>query len=259
LKPTSNELFQQEQPAELLRDTFISFVIPAFNECNRIIDSVATIENYLQCRFAHYEIIVVDDGSKDNTLSKISTFESNKLRVLSNATNKGKGYSVRKGLLAAGGDVVLFTDADLSTPINDADILLHALLNEGADVAIASRAAAAKEQIKRTWFRAIQAKAFAMLVNLLVVKGFADTQCGMKGFKRKSVLPIFERMRINRWSFDVELLYIAKKFRLDIAELPVTWEQRDDSKLSLLSPFNMFVDLLRIRLNAIRGVYQLPP
>jgi dolichyl-phosphate beta-glucosyltransferase len=234
----------------------ISVVIPAFNEARRIRGTVEVVIAYLEGRFDRFEVIVVDDGSSDATTEEVRAVAHPAVRSLRNGANAGKGHSVRRGVMEARHDPVLFTDADLSTPIEEVEKLLAAL-REGYDVAIGSRRLA-ESRVERSILRRLLGWGFAHLTALLAVSGFHDTQCGFKAFRRKAAAAIFPLQTIERWGFDVEILVIARRCGLRIAEVPVRWRQSGDSRVRLRTPLEMGLELLRIRSNALRGKYAPP-
>ncbi|MBN2112190.1 glycosyltransferase family 2 protein [Candidatus Woesearchaeota archaeon] len=233
----------------------LSVVIPAYNEEKRIGKTLRRITSYLDKRKDDYEIIVVDDCSKDNTV-KVARFLKNKrLKVLKNKCNLGKGGAVKNGMLAAKKKYVLFSDADLSTPIEE--IEKFEKLKDKYDILIGSRALKESDiKIKQPFYRVLMGKTFNLIVNLLVIWGVKDTQCGFKWFRKDAVKKIFPKQTFNGFSFDVELLFIAKKYGYSIKEVPVTWLNSPDSKVSAVrDSIRMFMDLIKIRINDLRGKY----
>ncbi len=229
----------------------LSIVIPAFNEERRLPQTLETIAGFLNAKKYSSEVVVVDDCSQDRTraVALAAGFpKSIRVRVLSNARNRGKGASVRRGMAAARGEYVLFTDADLSTPIRDLDTLLSGM-ECGADVVIGSRAVpGAKVLTPQPWYREFMGKTFNRFVQSLVLPGLRDTQCGFKLFRRTAVRRIFPHVATPRFGFDVEVLYLARRGKLAIAELPVEWHNSLASTVSpLKDSLTMFVDLFRIR------------
>jgi glycosyltransferase involved in cell wall biosynthesis len=179
--------------------------------------------------------------------------------VLENPGNRGKGYSVRNGMLHAHGDVLLFTDADLSSPIHEADKLFRAI-ERGADVAIGSRWLQAELQTERQpWYRQLYGRLFNLALRLVLGLKQRDTQCGFKAFSQAAAQTVFTRQRIERWGFDPELLFLADKFKLRTAEVPVEWAHDHRSKINpLRDGIKMGLEVLKVRWNAIRGLYQQP-
>lgn len=232
----------------------LSIVVPAFNESDRIHESLQHILEYVDGRFTAFEILVIDDGSSDDTVELARSISHPAVRCLVNDRNRGKGYSVRRGMLEAGHDMVLFSDADLSTPIEELEKLVESA-RSGFDVVIASRWLERGQDVRRGALRHLQGRVFAWVVRRTTLGGFRDTQCGFKLFRRDAAHQIFSLQRIDRWGFDVEMLYIARKLGYRIAEVPVRWYQSGESKVRLSAPFSMLIDLLRIRWNALLGRY----
>jgi len=221
-----NPMTQQEA------DLYLSVVIPAYNEEARLGDTLERIIAYLRGQGWSFEIIVVDDGSQDRTLEVArAKLVDVPHQVVRNEPNRGKGYSVRRGMLLARGKYVLFSDADLSTPIEEVEKLLTAL-EEGAEVAIGSRGLAeSRIEIHQPWLREHLGKLFNLFIRLFVLGGIRDTQCGFKCFRREVVGPIFQRQTVERWGFDVELLLLARKLGYRIAEVPVRWINSPDTRI----------------------------
>lgn len=237
----------------------LSIVIPAYNEEAVIKKTLDRIAEYLEVKYPSYEIIVVCDGCKDNTarLAGDAANANQRIRVLDRKTNMGKGFSVRQGCLEANGNYVIFTDADLSTPIDEIDKLLK-WLEDGYDIAIGSRALEESDiQIRQAWYRELMGKIFNLFVQIFAIKGIKDTQCGFKGFKKEAALKIFRLQTINGFSFDVEVLYIARMVGYSIKEVPVRWLNRAASKVNPLThPLQMLTDLIRIRIRGWKGAYE---
>jgi dolichyl-phosphate beta-glucosyltransferase len=232
----------------------LSLIIPVYNEEKRIGKTLIKVFDFFEKNNIEHEIILVDDCSGDNTLEIISKYKD-RITVLKNDKNMGKGYSVRKGMLYAKGDLLLFSDADLSTPIEELDKFLKYI--DEFDVLIASRNMKESDiKIKQPFFRSALGKIFPFFVNLLLVKGIKDTQCGFKLFKKECAKKIFSKQRIDRWSFDVEILFIANKYGYKIKEIPVIWENDILSKVnSIFDPPKMLFELLRIKFNSLIGRY----
>ena len=237
----------------------LSIIIPAFNEERRLPKTIDNIGAYLNARPVRAEIIVVDDGSTDGTRKLLEDYQKHfpGLRIVSNERNRGKGFSVRHGMLEASGEIALFTDADLSTPIEEADKLLFALRDQGYDVAIGSRAAdRSLIEIHQPAIREQAGILFNHLVRWIMGIDLSDTQCGFKAFRRKRTRLIFEQQRIEDFGFDPEILFLAKRHGLRVAEIPVRWSHDPATKVSMLSDgIGMFAELLVIRWNAARGLY----
>ena len=228
---------------------FLSVVIPSFNEEKRLGPSLDKILSYLRGQSYSWEIIVVDDGSGDRT----AKLAEEKLaltphRVLKNIYNEGKGEAVRRGMLEARGEYVLFSDADLSTPIEEAEGLLDPLKN-GCDVAIGSRALRqSRVVIHQNLIRESMGKIFNRIARFVSFKQIRDSQCGFKCFRREAAHDLFQAQKLKGFSFDAEILYLAQKRGYRIAEVPVTWRNSPHSRVHILKDsLRMFLDVSRIR------------
>jgi dolichyl-phosphate beta-glucosyltransferase len=235
----------------------LSIVIPSFNEELRLPTTLRDISSYIRSSRRETEVIVVDDGSTDRTSDVANSFrgEIQRLRVVANEKNRGKGYSVRHGMTEARGRIVLFTDADLSAPIAEADKLLAALADH--DVAIGSRAMnRSLISVHQSLFREYAGIIFNFIVRTILRLPFVDTQCGFKAFRRDRCRLIFEQQRIERFGFDPELLYLARHHGLRSAEIPVRWAHSPDTKVSMWrDSIQMFLDVFIIRWNSLSGRY----
>ncbi|MEP0841946.1 MAG: glycosyltransferase family 2 protein [Phycisphaerae bacterium] len=241
----------------------LSIIIPAYNEQARIGASLAEVLRFAQARPGGAEVIVVDDGSTDGTADLVSAFIAEHaggeaaLRLLRHEHNQGKGAGVRTGFQHAAGEIVLFTDADLSAPIDEAPRLIEPILAGECDVAIGSRALAGSViQVRQSWLRRSMGRVFNRLVRAWTGLDIRDTQCGFKAFRRAAMAPAFAVQRVSGFAFDVELLYLARKLGLRVREVPVTWNHVGDSRVSLVfDSAAMFVELLKVRWNDRRGGY----
>jgi dolichyl-phosphate beta-glucosyltransferase len=235
----------------------LSIIIPSYNEEARLPATLERIADYVSASGRETEILVVDDGSTDCTAAVAESFRSKlpSMRVLSNGVNRGKGFSVRHGMLDARGHLVLFTDADLSAPIEEADKLIAALANK--DVAIGSRALdRSLISVHESRFREFAGIVFNKIVRLILRLPFVDTQCGFKAFRSERCRIIFEQQRIERFGFDPEILYLARHHGLSAVEIPVRWGHSPATKVSMLrDSVQMFLDVLIIRWNALAGRY----
>jgi glycosyltransferase involved in cell wall biosynthesis len=235
----------------------LSIVIPSFNEELRLPITLAEISAYIRASKRGTEVIVVDDGSTDRTADVANSFrgEIQRLRVVANNKNRGKGYSVRHGMMEARGRIVLFTDADLSAPIDEADKLIAALADH--DVAIGSRALDRRLiAVRQSVFREYAGIIFNFIVRAILRLPFVDTQCGFKAFRRERCRIIFQQQRIERFGFDPELLYLARHHGLRAVEIPVRWAHSPATKVSMLrDSLQMFLDVFIIRWNALSGRY----
>lgn len=224
------------------------------NEAERLPRTLERIATHLGGRRGTWEIVVVDDGSRDRTAERA---EAAGATVLRNEANRGKGYAVRRGMLAARGARRLMTDADLSTPIEELE-RLGARMDEGHDVVIGSRALpGARIEVRQPWYRENMGRLFNLFVRALAVPGVMDTQCGFKLFTAAAARDVFSAMRLDGFSFDVEALFLARRKGYRIAEVPVVWRNDAASRVSLVRGFLAFPDLLRIRANAWTGRYGL--
>jgi len=235
----------------------LSIIIPSFNEESRLPATLERIAAYLSDYGRDAEVLVVDDGSTDATAAVAETFRSRipALRVVSNGVNRGKGYSVRHGMQEARGRIALFTDADLSAPIEEAGKLIDALATH--DIAIGSRAMdRSLITVHESLFREFAGIIFNKIVRIILWLPFVDTQCGFKAFLRERCGIIFEQQTIERFGFDPELLYLARHHGLRTVEIPVRWGHSHATKVSMLhDSIQMFVDVFIIRWNSLRGRY----
>lgn len=248
--PQGKTVPMSEQPEV---DIHLSVVIPTYNKAPRIAATLAAVGSYLSKKSFAPEIVVVDDGSTDGTAAAARTALaafSGRIgsKVIRRETNRGKGASVREGVLAAAGGTVLFTDDDLSTPIEECDKLLAAL-EAGADAAIGSRALAASEiRVRQRRPRERMGKIFNALVRLLVLRGYPDTQCGFKAFRRAAAREVFSRLRTEGFAFDVEVLVLCRELGYRVAQVPVVWSDVRPSRVKIFQgSWGMLRELGRIR------------
>jgi len=241
----------------------LSIVIPAFNEAARIGPTLEAIRAFLQGSGLRAEILVVDDGSSDDTAGRVRERMSDipGLRLLSNGRNRGKGFSIRHGFCESRGTFVLLTDADLSTPIEEMDRLLHAVRQTGCGIATGSRALdPSRVKVRQGRLRETLGKGFNLAVRGLTGLPIRDTQCGFKLLDRQALLPVFRMARVDRFSYDVEILYLARRRRIRIAEIPVIWRNSPQSRVRiLLDPLQMLWDLIRMILRDRMGGYSEAP
>jgi dolichyl-phosphate beta-glucosyltransferase len=226
----------------------LSIVIPAFNEEQRLPHTLKRITDWLSSKsWDHTEILVVDDGSRDRTAKLVKSYGRG-VRLLRNPGNRGKGYAVRHGMLEAEGQWALYTDADLSAPIEDFDRLCVAATTANAQIAIGSRAVdRSLVEIPQAAFREYSGRFFNMVMRMATGLPFLDTQCGFKLFRRDAAQAVFSRQKLDGFSFDVEDLYIAKKLGISVVEVPVRWSNMEGTKVSLGSGLRSFRDLMLIR------------
>ena len=239
-----------------MAEIYLTIVVPAYNEASRIGKGLVEIRHYIESRNFPVELIVVDDGSTDQTVKIVSQFPE--VRLLSNGRNRGKGFSVRHGALEARGQYTLFTDADLSAPIDDAGELLKVLESSGADAAIGSRALRRELiGIHQPWRRELAGRVFNLLVRLFTGLRLRDTQCGFKLFRRETTRRAFELQRVDGFGFDPELLFLVERLGGKVVEVPVRWNDNPGTKVRFLrDSVGMFWDLVALRWRALRGKYR---
>lgn len=241
----------------------ISVVIPAYNEEARLPATLASVFDYFQKKGADFEILVVDDGSVDGTADFVRRFSSGNqsergsVEVLTYGQNKGKGYAVRTGMLAATGDYIVYNDADGSSPIEEIEKLI-ASMDEGSDIAFGSRAKPDESRfVDALAYRKYMGNTFNLIVQALILPGIHDTQCGFKMFSREAARDIFSVAQENGFAFDVEILYIARLRHYRMEEVPINWANVDGSKVNVLvdSP-KMLLQVLKMSLGAFTGKYK---
>lgn len=233
------------------RKEFISVIIPAYNESSRILPSLRRLDEYLRGHFRGFELIVVDDGSSDTTEEVVlrAKKEVASIRYSGYRENRGKGYAIRQGVGLSTGDIILISDADLSTPIEEVEKLLVPY-DDGYHVVIGSRGLEANSiVVRQPWWRELMGKTFNRIVRIFLLEGFKDTQCGFKLFNGSIGRELFRDVTIDRFAYDVEVLYLATKAGCKIKEVPVKWLNSPASKVRpIRDSFQMAKDLLRIRL-----------
>lgn len=236
----------------------LSVIIPAYNEGQRIVKTLHSVNDFLIKQSFDYEIIVVSDGSKDNTGEVVKNLETTvkNLRLIDNKDNHGKGWVVRQGMLEANGDVRLFMDADNSTTVDQVLPFLP-YFEQGYDLVIGSRRiTGANIAVHQPWFRDFQGAVFRFIVHTLVPVGVTDSQCGFKAMSAGAAQRIFPEQRIMRWAFDVEILALARKFGFKIKELPIVWVNDVESHVKLSGKIKMLLEVLETRLNLWTGKYK---
>jgi dolichyl-phosphate beta-glucosyltransferase len=240
-----------------MANPYLSIVIPAYNESLRVGKTLDEVRIYASAKPFDVEIVLVDDGSSDHTPELFREFQSlwPRTQVLLNEVNRGKGFSVRRGVLEAQGEVVLFTDADLSAPIEEADKLLAALEAKSADTAIGSRALDRKLiGVRQPLRRELAGRFFNLLVRLFTGLKLHDTQCGLKLFRRHSTRRAFELQQVERFGFDPEVLFLIQYLGGKIVEVPVRWNDNPATKVHFLrDSTRMFLDLIVLRWRALTG------
>ena len=235
-----------------------SIVIPVYNESVRVKAALKSVVGCIRARGWNAEVLVVNDGSTDSTADVVRAFAETapEVRLLENPGNRGKGYSVRSGMLHALGNVALFTDADLSAPIEEAE-RLFAAIQKGADIAIGSRWLEKDRQTQRQpLYRQFFGRCFNLVTRFIMRLPFADTQCGFKAFTREAAQTVFQLQTIERWGFDPEILFIALKRGYRVVEVPVSWAHDERTRMSYLRDgLKMLQEIALIRWNALRGRY----
>ncbi len=241
----------------------LSVVIPAYNEEQRIGSTLERISVYLRSRGRSFEILVVDDGSRDRTCEIVQEFGTRddpkgRARLLRNERNRGKGYSVRRGMLEAQGAYSLLTDADLSSPIEEIAKLEREVMDGGCHIAFGSRDMEESQiEVRQPWFRETSGKIFNRLVRLSTGLPYADTQCGFKLFNMSRCKSLFQKQTVDGFGFDVEILYLAHKWGLTLKEVPVVWRPVPGSRVRFApDACRMAWDLVGIRWMDVRGQYR---
>jgi dolichyl-phosphate beta-glucosyltransferase len=234
----------------------LSLVIPAYNEAKRIGDALCHVVEYLYQQDYSFEIVVVDDGSEDDTADLVEQ-RFPKVRLISYAPNRGKGHAVKAGMTAATGAYRVFYDADASTPMQELE-KLWPRFEDGADIVIGSRTMpGSRVEVPQAWYRKQMGRVFNLVLRCFGLTKFPDTQCGFKGFSARACDIVFPRQTIDHFSFDAELLFIAQRHGLRIDQVPVRWINSTDTRVSAMSDsFRMFRDAFGIRVKGLRGVYR---
>jgi dolichyl-phosphate beta-glucosyltransferase len=252
-------LFDQWRSTPSASRPRLSVVIPTFNEAERIVPTLAAIAVHISRSGLDWECIVSDDGSTDGTAAIVEDLALANLRILRAPHNRGKGAAVRAGMLAARGDLVLFCDADNSTPIDELDHLMSKLEHGTSDVVVGSRASAGASVANRSNLREALSRGLQWLVRLMIRTNVRDTQCGFKLFTRTAAQSIFSHQRLDGFAFDLEVLYLARRFGFGVSEEPVRWFDAPFSKVNpLIEPFRFLRDVVRIRGMAVFGAYREP-
>lgn len=237
------------------KNIFLSLVIPAYNEEKTIKGTLEKVLGYLTRKSFSYEVIVVDDGSKDKTSSIVGSFHNSKIKLVKLETNKGKGGALREGIGRSKGENVIFMDADLSVPLENIDRFINEL--EKFEVVIASRRIKGAKILKhQPWHRETMGKVFTLLTRFVTGVNLADYTCGFKGFRGKEAKRIFENSLIDRWAYDAEIMFLSHKLGYNIKQVPVSWVNRGDTRVRLKSVvFESFKDLVKIRIYDLLGKY----
>lgn len=235
----------------------LSIIIPCYNEEHRLQKSLPVCVSYLEKKNFPWEIIIIDDGSTDKTVSVARRWQENNpnIKIHNFKSNLGKGAAIKAGVFLSNSKYIIFFDADLSVPIDNIEIFLRAL--ENYNLAIGVRRHPLSKIIKhQPWSREFMGHFFTKLVNLILLKGVYDATCGFKGFRSHVARKIFQKQKINRWAFDAEILFLAQKDNFSLAQIPVTWSDNSDTRVQLFrSTIGAFLDLLKIRYYAFCGEY----
>ena len=235
----------------------LSIVIPAYNERERIVATIGAIASHVSDLGFPWELLIADDGSKDDTVALCEELHLANLQVLKTPQNGGKGRAVQRGMLAARGQYVLFADADNSTPIEEVSKLLKKLESDGYEVAVGSRAADGAAEGKKSLLRKVLSGGLRWMVKYLFFIPVRDTQCGFKMYTREAAQKLHTKQTIMGFSFDLEILYLAAKYGYQIAEVPVSWIDAPGSKVDTRKEVQRFLrDLMKIKTNDLKGVYR---
>lgn len=252
---TAYDRYLRWKTQPLTAPPLLSIVIPAYNEAIRIVPTIGAMASYVCGLDIDWELIVADDGSKDDTVALCTGLDLANLRVLIAERNGGKGSAVRRGVLAARGERILFADADNSTPIEELSNLMLRM-DEGYDVVVGSRAASGAEEAHRSLIRRTMSNTLRAMIRPILGMNIKDTQCGFKLFKREAAQRIFTAQTIMGFSFDLEILYLAHKYGYKVAEQPVSWIDAPGSKVDKMKEIRRFLkDMARIKLNDFKGIY----
>jgi glycosyltransferase involved in cell wall biosynthesis len=234
---------------------YLSVIIPLYNESKRL-NGISTILNFLNKKHFKYEVLLINDGSTDTTLKKLGDYKKNKsIRIISYTVNKGKGYAIKIGMIQSLGEFCLFTDVDLSTPIEELDNFLPHLKKN--DLVIGTRKKKGANLIRRQpILREFLGKIFTIISQMFLNSQISDFTCGFKCFSRKTANEIFRKVTIDRWGFDAEIIFIAKKKKHKIKEIPVAWTNNPQTRVKFPDAiFNSLYELIKIRYNDFRKIY----
>lgn len=242
----------------MLKQIHLTILIPSYNEGKIIKKTIKEISDFLAKKNYTWEIVVVDDGSSDDSSDIVKSLQSPNLNLIGYKVNRGKGGALKEGVRYAKGKFIIFTDADLSVPIDSVDAFLEALEGGRSEVAIGTRKIkSAKVLIHQPWWRENLGKGFTFITRLITGVNVSDFTCGFKGFTSESAKKIFGQSLITRWAYDAEILFLTKKYGYTISEIPVIWINRKDTRVKLWNAVvTSFIDLIRIRLNNLSGKYE---
>jgi dolichyl-phosphate beta-glucosyltransferase len=249
------EMYESWKTQPISDEPYLSIVIPAYNEAERILPTVGAMASYVSSQGIPWELIIADDGSTDDTVELLQGLNLANVRVLVAERNGGKGSAVRRGMMAARGKYVLFADADNSTPIEQLGLALEQIEN-GSSVVVGSRAADGAEEKNRGFLRNLMSGTLRWMVNNILHIGVSDTQCGFKLFTKEAATQLCEHQTLMGFSFDLELLYLSNKYGYTVTEVPVQWYDSPGSKVDPIREARRFLkDLATIKLNDARGLY----
>jgi dolichyl-phosphate beta-glucosyltransferase len=240
-----------------MSNTHLTILIPCYNEAGIIKESLTEISDFMSEKKYPWEIVVVDDGSEDDSVARVRELKNSKINLVSYKTNRGKGGALKEGIRNSLGDYIIFMDADLSVPVETIDIFLKGLEEKGHDVVIGTRKIkSAKVLVHQPWLRENLGKGFTFITRLITGVHVSDFTCGFKGFSAQSAKKIFEHSRLTRWAYDAEILFLARKYGFTISEIAVTWTNRKDTRVKLGNAVvTSFTDLIRLKLNDWSGKY----
>jgi len=238
----------------------ISIVVPAYNEAKRIGKTIKEIAEYFKAKEMNFEVVVADDGSNDDTVGAAERVvkEINiPITILPSRQNMGKGHALKCGFAAALGDIILFTDSDLSTPLKEFDKMLPFLKGDYEVVMGSRHLSDSKIVIKQSFLRQMFGKIFYKIIFAILIKDITDTNCGFKAYSRRAGQHLYRNLSINRWGFDTEIIYLAQKYKYKIKEVPVEWYNNSDSKVNIIKAvYDTLLEIFKIKFNDIRGKYE---
>ncbi|MCP4141806.1 MAG: glycosyltransferase family 2 protein [Chloroflexi bacterium] len=252
----SYKKYQAWKETPINQTPYLSVIIPAYNEEERIIPTIGAIASHVSIQGYPWELVIADDGSTDNTIELVKSLGLANVRILVASKNGGKGSAVQRGILAARGEYILFVDADNSTPIEELESLLSKIIEKDFDIAIGSRAVEGAEEMKRSFFRQLLSDGLRWIVKYVFQIGVRDTQCGFKLYSREAAMKLHNTQTEMGFSFDLEILYLASKYGFKVAEVPVAWIDAPGSKVNTHKEAQRFlIALAKIKINDLRGSY----
>ena len=235
----------------------LTILVPCFNEASLIKESLTEISNFMSKKKYSWEIVVVDDGSRDSSVIKIQELKNPKIKLISYKVNRGKGGALKEGIKNSSGEFIIFMDADLSVPVETIDGFVSVLEKDLSDVVIGTRKIkSAKVLVHQPWIRENLGKGFTFITRIITGVNVSDFTCGFKGFTNESAQKIFNHSLLSRWAYDAEILFLAKKYGFTISEIPVTWTNRKDTRVRLGNAVvTSLIDLIKLKLNDWSGKY----